>query len=60
MFAVRRRMRRVHGLQSLYSIVKLGAPVDYTGAVASRYRMPPVGRVLHVEIRTPKSNISNV
>lgn len=59
-FAVRRRMRRVRGLQSLYSIVELGTPIDYTGAVASRHRMPAVGRVLHVEIRTPKSNISNV
>lgn len=55
-FALRRRMRRMHRLESLHRIIKLGTPDDYTGALAGRYRMPPAGRVLHVEIRTLESN----
>lgn len=55
-FAVRRRMWRVHRRKSLYSVFKLGTPFDYTSAFVSHYRMPSISRVLYMEIWTPKSN----
>lgn len=49
---MRGRLRRVRRLQSLHSVVELGAEDDHTGPVVGRHRMPAARRVLHVEIWT--------